>query len=85
MITIKKDPNNLLVLVKNNKALSCPFQPVVPLQGRLQGQIEMLRQPCNDNCPFFDYDENNNRVILQCKDVSLLVKPDTDKPKLDLV
>ena len=73
MITIKTDPQGFLNLIRDNNSLSCPYQPAIAMQGKLQGQIQMLRQPCSNNCPFFDYDKDNSRVTLQCKEVTLVV------------
>jgi hypothetical protein len=74
--TIQKLTNDdkTIILVKDGQPLSCPFQPAIPIQGKLAGQISFIKQPCSSNCPFFDDYEELNRVSLNCKDVTINYK-----------
>jgi hypothetical protein len=66
------NPEGITLLVKNNQPLSCPYQPAIPMQGKLAGQISFIKQPCSSNCPFFDDYEEVKRVTLMCKDVTVM-------------
>jgi hypothetical protein len=68
------NPEGITLLIRNKQPLSCPFQPSTPIQGRLQGQISFVKQPCSSNCPFFDDVPEMNRVTLTCKDVTLFYR-----------
>ena len=70
-ITKVINPEGITLLVKDQQPLSCPFQPAIPIQGKLAGQLSFIKQPCSSNCPFFDDYEEGKRVVLKCKDVSL--------------
>lgn len=74
--TIQKliNDDKTIILVKDGQPLSCPFQPALPIQGKLAGQISFVKQPCSSNCPFFDDYEELNRVSLNCKDVTINYK-----------
>jgi hypothetical protein len=73
------NPEGITLLIRNNQPLSCPFQPALPIQGRLQGQISFVKQPCSSNCPFFDDYEELQRVTLRCKDVTLFYRHNEEK------
>lgn len=66
------NPEGITLLIKNEQPLSCPFQPAIPMQGKLAGQISFIKQPCSSNCPFFDDYEEVKRVTLMCKDVTVM-------------
>ena len=66
------NPEGISLLIKNNQPLSCPYQPAIPMQGKLAGQISFIKQPCSSNCPFFDDYEEVKRVTLMCKDVTVM-------------
>lgn len=66
------NPEGITLLIKNDQPLSCPFQPAMPIQGKLAGQISFIKQPCSSNCPFFDDYEEVKRVTLMCKDVTVM-------------
>jgi hypothetical protein len=68
------------MLIRNNQPLSCPFQAATPIQGRLQGQLSFIKQPCSSNCPFFDDFPEVQRVTLTCKDVTLFYRIAEEKP-----
>ena len=76
MSEIKKviNSDNTVLLIRDGQPLSCPYQPAIAVQGKLAGQLSFIRQPCSSNCPFFDDypDGNLSRVILKCKDVSVI-------------
>ena len=67
-------PEGITLLIRNKQPLSCPFQPATAIQGRLQGQISFVKQPCSSNCPLFDDVPEMNRVTLNCKDVTLFYR-----------
>lgn len=66
------NPEGITLLIKNNQPLSCPYQPAIPIQGKLAGQLSFIKQPCSSNCPFFDDYEEVKRVTLMCKDVTVM-------------
>lgn len=66
------NPEGITLLIKNDQPLSCPFQPAIPMQGKLAGQISFIKQPCSSNCPFFDDYEEVKRITLMCKDVTVM-------------
>lgn len=66
------NPEGITLLIKNEQPLSCPFQPAIPMQGKLAGQISFIKQPCSSNCPFFDDYEEVKRITLMCKDVTIM-------------
>lgn len=70
-ITRVINPEGIKMLVRDQQPLSCPYQPALPMQGKLAGQVSFIRQPCSSNCPFFDDYEEVNRITLMCKDVTL--------------
>lgn len=84
-ITRVINPEGIKMLVRDQQPLSCPYQPALPMQGKLAGQVSFIRQPCSSNCPFFDDYEEVNRITLMCKDVTLtyeVEKPEENKIKL---
>ena len=75
------NPDGTIMMIRNNQPLSCPFQPATPIQGKLQGQIQFIKQPCSSNCPFFDDFPEVNRVTLNCKETTLFYRDKTEKPE----
>ena len=76
-----------MILIRDNQPLSCPFQPAIPIQGKLAGQISFVKQPCSSNCPFFDdyADGNISYVLLKCKDVTVIYDSDDSETKIKLL
>jgi hypothetical protein len=86
MSEIKKviNQDKTVLLIRDGQPLSCPFQPALPIQGKLAGQISFVKQPCSSNCPFFDDypDGNLSRVILKCKDVAIIYTTDKEEESI---
>lgn len=74
------NPEGMTMLIRNGQPLSCPFQPAVPIQGKLAGQISFIKQPCSSNCPFFDDAPEVQRVSLNCKEVTIFYRELEEKP-----
>lgn len=73
------NPEGITLLIKNDQPLSCPYQPAIPMQGKLAGQVSFIKQPCSSNCPFFDDYEEVKRVTLMCKDVTVMYEEEEKK------
>lgn len=73
--------DNTVMLVRNNQPVSCPFQPAIPIQGKLAGQLSFIKQPCSNNCPFFDDYPEMNRVTLMCKNYTIMYEAPEELPE----
>ena len=53
--TVQETQSGDVVLLRDNKALHCPFQPAIPTQSQMGG-LQLIKQECNSQCPHFNFD-----------------------------
>jgi hypothetical protein len=76
---------NIIIDVDTDQPLLCPDQQSIVLPGQLQGQLQILRNPCASNCPFFFI--KNNSIDLECRTKTILIniEPEPQEEKLKLI
>ena len=57
---LKNDPlmNGYKIILENDKAKFCPFQPPLLIPGQLQGQTEIQYKLCGTWCALFSVDDD---------------------------
>ena len=73
---LKLKPNSIVNMIvdDNNQPLLCPDQQSIVLPGQLQGQLQIMREPCSSNCPFFYHDLLKEAVIIKCRQTDVIIE-----------
>lgn len=60
---------DIIIDVDTDQPLLCPDQQSIVLPGQLQGQLQILRNPCASNCPFFINEVNKIELICRTRTI----------------
>lgn len=67
---------DIIIDEDTDQPLLCPDQQSIVLPGQLQGQLQILRNPCASNCPFFI--NQINTIELICRNRTVIIPLETE-------
>jgi hypothetical protein len=82
--TLNKGQQGENVLMIDGRQSFCPFVDPIPMQGQV-GQIQLMRLPCNTNCPHAELDNRGTYHITCGSEKVSFVISEADNSKSDIL